>query len=117
MTFGLGRYMGGADNPDENLTPPLPSTPPPRTRRLDRLYTLTDAGFREAVVVDDSKEALPACFPETYGDEYEVSLLEVRRPILCVIRSIDRSIDLLVGLTIVCRVLTDLEVAPSITTH
>ena len=65
------------------------------------------------MVVDDSKEALPACFPETYGDEYEVSLLEVR-PMLCVIRSIDRSTcwlddDCVSGI--------HLEVAPSITTH
>lgn len=52
--------------------------------RLDKLYTLTDEGFREAIVVDDSHEALPGCFPETYGDEFEVSLLEVRSGVVCV---------------------------------
>lgn len=44
------------------------------TNRLDRLYTLSDEGFRAAVVVDDSADALPACFPEKYGDEFEKGL-------------------------------------------
>lgn len=28
------------------------------------------------MVIDDSKARLPACFPEQYGDEYEMSLLK-----------------------------------------
>ena len=44
--------------------------------RLDQVYSLSDDGFREAVVIDDSKGGrLPACFPEQYGDEYEASLI------------------------------------------
>lgn len=45
---------------------------------LDKLYTLTDDGFREVTILHDEEEDsnLPPCFPNTYGDEFEQRLLE-----------------------------------------
>ncbi len=57
----------------------LTSLPPPpnNKNRLDRIYTLTDAGFREVIIVEDHEgDKLPACFPDTYGDAFEKRLLE-----------------------------------------
>lgn len=50
------------------------NAPALHTNRLDRLYTLSDEGFRAPTVVDDSAATLPACFPEKYGDEFEKGL-------------------------------------------
>jgi hypothetical protein len=51
--------------------------PPKPKHRLDRIYTLSDEGFREVIIVEDhADEKLPACFPDTYGDEFERRLLE-----------------------------------------
>eukprot|EP00624_Nannochloropsis_granulata_P005107 evm.model.NODE_36132_length_15106_cov_15.923143.4 len=49
-----------------------------RLESLDKLYTLTDDGFREVTILHDEEEEsnLPPCFPSTYGDEFEQRLLE-----------------------------------------
>ena len=64
-------------SPSLSLFPSLPaSLPPPLS--LDKLYTLTDDGFREVTILHDEEEEsnLPPCFPSTYGDEFEQRLLE-----------------------------------------
>lgn len=44
---------------------------------LDKIYTLSDEGFREVVIVHDPEEEenLPSCFPSAYGDDFERRLL------------------------------------------
>ena len=64
-------------SPNLRLPPTLPPSLPP-SLSLDKMYTLTDDGFREVTILHDEEEEsnLPPCFPSAYGDEYEKRLLE-----------------------------------------
>lgn len=71
-----GREASPPRRPRLTRRSPCLITPPPHCGRLDQAYTLSDEGFRAAVVVDDTGAEPPACFPEKYGDELERSLME-----------------------------------------
>lgn len=49
--------------------------PPPLLHSSDRLYTLSDEGFR-APKIDVPGEDLPPCYPDIYGDSVEAEAVE-----------------------------------------